>query len=111
MAFEHNDILGFITVMHGSLFGGYLADIAGLYVLPRHRRHGIGGLLMAQAARWLKPNEISRVTAVAFAHDPTRSFYARLGGFVISSAMDESDPGAMSTYGFSNFKELAARGE
>ena len=110
VAYEHNDIFGFIAVMHDSLFAGYRADVAGLYVLPRYRRQGIGGALLVAAARWLQEDGITRVTADCFAHDPTRSFFDRLGGFVIASTSDDSDKAAIITYGFANLKELAARG-
>jgi GNAT superfamily N-acetyltransferase len=109
VAYDHSDILGFIAVMHDSLFAGYGADVAGLYVLPRHRRQGIGGMLLITAARWLQKDGIARVTADCYAHDPTRRFYDRLGGFVISSTADDTDVTAVITYGFANLKELAAK--
>jgi GNAT superfamily N-acetyltransferase len=108
VAYEHSDILGFIACMHDSLFAGYRADIAGLYVLPRYRRQGIGGMLLVAAARWLQEDGIARVTADCYAKDPTRSFFSRLGAFVIASTSDEDDPTAVITFGFPNLKELAA---
>jgi len=109
VAFEHSDILGFVSVMHDSLFGGYRADIAGLFVLPRYRREGIGGTLLIAAARWLQEDGITRVTADCYAKDPTRSFFDRLGGVVIASTSDDTNPAAIITYGFANLKELAAK--
>lgn len=108
VAYEHSDILGFIAIMHDSLFGGYHADIAGLFVLPKYRREGIGGALLIAAARWLQHDGIGRVTVDCYAKDPTRSFFDRFGGVVIASTNDES-PAATITYGFANLKELAAR--
>lgn len=109
VAYDHNDIQGFVAVMHGSLFGGYRADIAGLYVLPRYRRRGIGGMLLVRTARWLQESEIRRVTVDCFARDPGRGFFDRMGGVVIASTSDETESGARITYGFANLKELAAR--
>ncbi len=109
VAYEHSDILGFIAVMHDSIFAGYRADIAGLYVIPSRRREGIGTSLLLQAARWLHDDGIDRVTADCFARDPTRDFFDRNGGVVIASISDESDPAARITYGFANLRELAAR--
>jgi len=110
VAYEHSDILGFIAVMHDSIFAGYRADIAGLYVIPQYRREGIGTALLVKAALWLHEDGIDRVTVDCYAHDPTRAFFDRNGGVVISSMSDESDPAARITYGFDNMKELAARG-
>ena len=109
VAYEFSDILGFIAVMHDSLFGGYRADIAGLFVLPRYRRRGIATALLVHAAKWLQEDGISRVTAACHAHDPSRTFFERRGGVVIASATDDTDPTAVITYGFANLRELAAR--
>ncbi len=109
-AYENNDMMGIAACMHDSLYGGYRADIAGLYVLPRYRRRGIGGMLLMRIARWLQEDGINRVTADCFAHDPTRGFMYRMGGVVIASVTDENDPAARITYGFANLKELAAKG-
>jgi GNAT superfamily N-acetyltransferase len=109
VAYEHSDILGFIAVMHDSIFAGYRADIAGLYVTPQYRREGIGTTLLVRAAQWLHEDGIDRVTVDCFAHDPTRAFFDRLGGVVIASISDESDIAARITYGFDNLRELAAR--
>ena len=85
------------------------ADVAYLYVLPRYRRQGIGGTLLIAAARWLQADGIARVTVDCFAKDPTRSFFHRLGAFVIASTADNSDPAAIITYGFANLKELPSK--
>ncbi len=106
-AYEHNDVMGFIACMHDSLFAGYRVDIAGLYVLPRYRRRGIGGMLLVRVARWLQEDGINRVTVDCFAHDPTRAFFGRMGGFVIASISDNNDPAAIITYGLANMRELA----
>ncbi len=95
--------------MYDSLFAGYRADIAALNVLPRYRRRGTAGALFVKAAQWLQEDGITRVTADCFAHDPTRSFFDRLGGFVIGSTSDDTDPEAKITYGFANLRELALR--
>jgi len=63
VAYEFSDIHGFIAVMHDSLFGGYRADIAGLYVLPVYRRRHTATALLVAAAQWLQEDGISRVTA------------------------------------------------
>ncbi len=109
LAYEHSDILGFVAVMHDSIFAGYRADIAGLMVTPKYRREGIGTALLVRAAKWLQEDGIDRVTADCYALDPTREFFNRKGGVVIASISDYSDPAARITYGFSNLKELAAR--
>lgn len=109
VAYEFSDILGFIAVMHDSIFAGYRADIAGLYVTPHYRRLGIASALLVRVAKWLHEDGIDRVTVDCFAHDPTRAFFDRLGGVVISSTSDETDRAARITYGFANLKELAAR--
>ena len=109
LAYEHTETLGFIAVMHDSIFAGYRADIAGLMVVPQFRREGVGTALLVRAANWLQEDGIDRVTADCFAHDPTREFFNRNGGVVIASISDDSDPAAKITYGFSNLKELAAR--
>lgn len=111
VAFEHSDILGFIAVMHDSLFAGYGADIAGLFVLPAMRRQGIGSRLLTSAARWLQADGIQRVTADCYAKDPTRNFFDRLGGVVIASTSEEdgANPTATITYGFANLRALAGR--
>ena len=108
VAYEFSDILGFIAVMHDSIFAGYRADVAGLFVTPRYRRQGIGSALLVHAAKWLQEDGIDRVTADCYAHDPTRNFFDRLGGVVIAST-DDADPAARITYGFANLRELAAR--
>ena len=107
LAYEHSDILGFVACMHDSLFGGYQADIAGLFVLPTFRREGIGTRLVAQAALWLQEDCIERMTVSCYAHDPSRAFFDRLGGVAISAIEDDSDPAALIAYGFANVKELA----
>jgi GNAT superfamily N-acetyltransferase len=110
VAYEHSDILGFVAAMHDSLFGGYRADVAGLFVLPRYRRRGIGTALLVRAARWLQEDGISRVTADCHARDPSRGFFERMGGVVIANTgAGEDDPMAVVTFGFVNFRELAAR--
>ena len=110
VAYEHNDILGFIAATHDSLFGGYRSDIAGLYVLPRYRRRGIGTALLVRAAKWLQEDGINRVTADCYAHDPSRGFYDRRGGVIIArTAEDQADATAVMTYGFANLREMAAR--
>ncbi len=110
VAYEHNDTHGFVAVMHDSLFGGYRADVAGLFVLPRHRRKGIGTALLVRAARWLQEDGISRVTAGCYARDPNRGFFDRMGGVVIANtSASGDDPAAIMTFGFVNFRELAAR--
>ena len=95
--------------MHDSIFAGYRADIAALYVLPEFRVRGIGTTLFLAAARWLQEDGIARVTADCYAHDPTRRFLDRLGGVVVAAASDDTDPTAVITYGFNNLAELAAR--
>jgi GNAT superfamily N-acetyltransferase len=109
VAYEHSDIFGFGAVMHDSLFAGYRAHVSGLYVLPRYRRQHAGTALFIKLAQWLQQDGITRCTADCYAADPTRNFFHRLGGFVIASATDESNPTALITYGFANLKELAAR--
>ena len=49
------------------------------------------------------------MTVDCFAHDPTRDFFDRMGGVVIASISDDSEPAAKITYGFDNVKELSAR--
>jgi GNAT superfamily N-acetyltransferase len=109
VAYEYTDILGFVAVMHDSIFAGYRADIAGLLVSPKFRREGVGSKLLVQAAKWLQQDGIDRATVDCFAHDPTREFFDRLGGVVIASISDDADPTARITYGFDNLRELAAR--
>jgi GNAT superfamily N-acetyltransferase len=109
LAYEHTDTLGFIAVMHESIFGGYGADVAGLFVVPQYRRAGTGTKLLVRAARWLQEDGIERMTADCFAHDASREFFEHNGGVVIASISDDSDPAARITYGFANLKELAAR--
>jgi len=109
LAYENNDIMGFVAAMHDSIFAGYRADIAGLYVLPRYRRRGIGGMLLVRMARWLQEDGINRVTADCYLQDSTRGFFDRMGGVIIASVSDETDPAAKITYGFANLRELAAR--
>jgi len=109
VAYEHSDILGFIVCMHDSLFGGYRADIAGLYVLPRYRREGIGSVLIVKAAQWLQEDGIDRVTASCYARDPSRGFFDRMGGVAIAATQEDSDPAGIITFGFVNVKQLAAR--
>jgi GNAT superfamily N-acetyltransferase len=110
IAYEFSDTFGFVAIMHDSIFAGYRADIAGLFVIPMHRREGIGTMLLLAAARWLDQDGIWRVTADCYANDPTRTFFDRMGGVVIASTSDDSDPAAKITYGFANFRELAMRG-
>jgi GNAT superfamily N-acetyltransferase len=107
IAYEHNDIFGFIACAHDSMYAGYRADVAGLYVLPRYRRAGIGQTLFAEAARWLAADGITRMTMTGYARSAVRPFGERLGGFVIQSVADEADPAALITFGFSNLSELA----
>jgi GNAT superfamily N-acetyltransferase len=109
VAYEYTDILGFIAVMHDSIFAGYRADMAGLMVIPNCRREGIGTKLLVRAARWLQEDGIDRATVDCYAHDPTRGFFDRNGGVVIASISDESDRAAKITFGFDNIKELAAK--
>jgi GNAT superfamily N-acetyltransferase len=109
LAYEHSDILGFVSVMHDSIFAGYRADIAGLMVVPTSRRERVGTKLLVKAAQWLQEDGIDRVTVDCFAHDPTRDFFDRNGGVVIASISDDSDPAAKITYGFANLRELAAK--
>jgi GNAT superfamily N-acetyltransferase len=109
LAYQHSDIMGFVACMHDSLFGGYQADIAGLFVLPKFRRQGVGTILVVKAAQWLQEDCIDRMTVSCYAHDPSRTFFDRLGGVAISTVQDDSDVSALITYGFVNVKELAAR--
>ena len=111
LAYEHSDILGFIAVMHDSLYAGYGADCAGLYVLPKYRREGIGTRLLVEASRWLMEEGITRMTADCYAKDPSRRFFERLGAFVIASNADEENTAAVITYGFANLKEIAGHEE
>ena len=52
VAFDHSDVLGFIACSHDSMYAGYRAEVAALYVAPRHRRQGIGRRLFRAAAAW-----------------------------------------------------------
>jgi GNAT superfamily N-acetyltransferase len=111
VAYEHCDVMGFVAVVKDSPYGGYRADLAGFYVLPKLRRRGIGGLLLVRAAKWLQDDGISRATVDCFAREPSRAFFDRMGGVVISNTGDPAeDPAAKVTYGFANLRELAARG-
>jgi len=106
VAYEHNDVLGFVAVKHDSIYAGYRADITGPFVLPNYRRRGIGKALMRRAAEWLNQDGIDRATVDCYLHDPTRPFFHRMGGFVIASADDE--PGAVVTFGLSQMLELSS---
>lgn len=106
VAYEHNDLLGFIACAHDSVYAGYRADVAGLYVTPRLRRRGIARRLLQAAAEWLMHDGISRMTMIAAADDGARPFGTRLGGFVIDSPQ-EAAPGKILTLGFANLAELA----
>ena len=107
VAFDHADIFGFIAVSHDSMYAGYRADVAGLYVLPRYRRRGFGRALLTAAAHWLVPDGITRLTLTGYQRDATRPFGERLGGFVIHSPSDETDPRGLITFGFANLAEIA----
>jgi GNAT superfamily N-acetyltransferase len=106
VAYDQNDVGGFVAVMHDSLFAGYHADIAGLFVLPRWRRKGIGRGLLGRAALWLSDGGLTRFTIDCFAGDSNRAFLDRQGGVVISSTADPEDRAAIITYGFSDLRSL-----
>jgi GNAT superfamily N-acetyltransferase len=106
-AFDQADIFGFIAVSHDSMYAGYRADVAGLHVLPRYRRRGIGRLLVKATARWLVADGITRMTLTGYERAGTRGFGERLGGFVIDSPSGAEAGGRLITFGFTNLAEMA----
>ncbi|HVX84179.1 MAG TPA: GNAT family N-acetyltransferase [Phycisphaerae bacterium] len=106
VAYDHAEIFGFIAASHDSMYAGYRADVAGMYVLPRYRRRGIGRALVRAAARWLVADGITRMTLTGYERAGTRGFGERLGGFVIESP-SEVEGGGLITFGFTNLAEMA----
>jgi len=107
LAYDVNDILGFAAVEQDSIYAGYRSDLSALYVLPRYRGRGIARALMIHVSRWLFHDGITRMTAPCFAHEPTREFFDRMGGFVIGGADATAEATSIITYGFTNVMEMA----
>ena len=61
-------------------FGGW-ADIGNLYVVERHRRHGVGTWLVGQAAEWLELARLDRVLDYASPDQPDYEAFLRNVGF------------------------------
>lgn len=107
VAYNGSDILGFIAAAQDSIYGGYDSHVHGIYVLPRYRRHRIGFALLQFMALWLDQHGSARLTVSAFAGDPTREFFRRMGAFVIDSGGPMPEPGTLLTYGFPSVRALA----
>jgi GNAT superfamily N-acetyltransferase len=59
----------------------YRVELLGLYLLPEHRRCGLGrGLIAAVAAHYARQGESSLLLWALAENQPARRFYAALGG-------------------------------
>lgn len=80
-------IVGFASggPRRGSTFPGYEGELYALYLLPEHRREGIGRRLFGSVARGLSEVGFSSVLAWVLARNPSRRFYEAVGGELLGS--------------------------
>lgn len=75
------DIVGFVCAYggHDAQWGSFIDN---LHVLPGHKGHGIGRMLMQQAAAWSAQAHpgAGMYLWVLESNAPARAFYARIGG-------------------------------
>ena len=78
---ENEGIDGFIHLVLEDKAGlGAAAHINLLYVRPDRFRRGIGRALVIAAADWLAARTTGSIVLGAYADNPYRDFYARIGG-------------------------------
>lgn len=57
------------------------ADIGNLHVVPTHRRQGVAGWLLGQAADWLRMGHVDRLLDYSAPEDPGYVAFLRAAGF------------------------------
>lgn len=89
IAYIHGEPAGFAAVRHGSSEPDYEADLTGLYIDPAHTRQGIGSRLFAEVRAYLLEHHVHTLLVEAFADNPYRQFYDKLGGTLLPSADED----------------------
>nr|WP_252263676.1 GNAT family N-acetyltransferase [Paracidobacterium acidisoli] len=85
IAEDNSGIFGFAG--GGKLRGeiaGYDAELYALYLLPQHQRRGAGTRLVRALAKELKGQNFQSLAVWVLERNPSREFYARLGGIPIA---------------------------
>ncbi|WP_137152577.1 GNAT family N-acetyltransferase [Devosia sp. FKR38] len=91
-------VAGFVHIVRADKAGlGAAAHINLLYVDPARFGRGIGKALMAAAADWLAARTSGAVVLAAYADNPYRGFYARLGGTVVLQKTIDFDGHALAS--------------
>ncbi|WP_224703071.1 GNAT family N-acetyltransferase [Devosia aquimaris] len=91
-------IAGFVHIVREDKADlGAAAHINLLYVDPARFGRGIGTTLMAAAADWLAARTSGAVVLSAYADNPYRAFYARLGGTVVLQKTIDFDGHALAS--------------
>ena len=87
LVFEDGAVEGFVHIVCEDKAGlGAAAHINLLYVTPSRFGRGIGRQLMRAAAEWLEARDAGAVVLSAYALNPYRQFYARIGGVEVKAA-------------------------
>lgn len=85
LAYAGAEPAGFAAVRLGSKAPGYDAELTGLYIDPAHTRQGIGGTLFKEVRKYLASMQVHSLLVEAFADNPYRQFYDKLGGTRLDS--------------------------
>ena len=87
LVFEDDAVEGFVHIVcEDKAELGAAAHINLLYVSPSRFGRGIGRQLMRAAAEWLEAQSTGAIVLSAYALNPYRHFYARLGGVAVKTA-------------------------
>jgi GNAT superfamily N-acetyltransferase len=81
------DVIGYVEVESDHTSGGTLsrlagwADLGNLHVQEAHRRRGVGTLLVAHAAEWLRLGGVARLISYADPDDTVSLAFHEAAGF------------------------------
>jgi len=68
---------------------GYKGEIYNLHVAPAFQSHGIGRYLVYRVSQVFRQRNWHNMMVWALAENPSRRFYEKLGGRIITQAIDE----------------------
>lgn len=121
---QDNPLFGFVAEDDGRILGfaaggpektgdtKYKGELYAIYILPEYQRQGIGLQLMQAVAGKLRETNIESMLAWVLADNPSRQFYAALGGKQLGKKMLEigSREYAEVAYGWEDTTVLSANG-
>ncbi len=90
IAAYNDEPAGFAAVRMGTMREGYDADLTGLYIDPAHTRQGIGKRLFEEVCGYLRAKDVHMLLIEAFAENPYRQFYDKLGCQFLGAVDDDT---------------------